>query len=395
MQMKKILVCALLSSVVLSGCGYTIENVGDNVPENTVTSDVGVVEDMAESATADEAEAEVIPLAATMTTVNAEAEDGAVISTTVNAEAGDGAANNATVDAEAEDGANDSLQQTEVEESAVPVPVTIGTMTFQSTDTEIDISGIDLSKLDTPIEELLPLFPDLTRVTMLDCGLTNDGYAAICDAFPEIKFVWEIIMSHWKVRTDAVAFGTFKTCSQTFFLYDDEAKYLKYCTDLVALDLGHNHVTDFSFLQSMPELKVLILVDNVHHIENGRARHVKDMSYIACCPKIEYLEIFCNAVPDISFLASLPNIKDLNISYNPINDSMMPYLYDLPKLERLWMEHTKVSYSEFEKLQAHYPNVEMHYYGEGSIDHGWRTGSHYLAMRNMLKNNVVDPVYAD
>ena len=230
---------------------------------------------------------------------------------------------------------------------------------------------------------------------MLDCGLTNDGYAAICDAFPEIKFVWEIIMSHWKVRTDAVAFGTFKTCSQTFFLYDDEAKYLKYCTDLVALDLGHNHVTDFSFLQSMPELKVLILVDNVHHIENGRARHVKNMSYIACCPKIEYLEIFCNAVPDISFLASLPNIKDLNISYNPINDSMMPYLYDLPKLERLWMEHTKVSYSEFEKLQAHYPNVEMHYYGEGSIDHGWRTGSHYLAMRNMLKNNVVDPVYAD
>lgn len=260
---------------------------------------------------------------------------------------------------------------------------------------EIDLSGKDLSDLTDSLTDAFSLFSNLKKVTMLDCGLDNDGYAAVCDANPDIKFVWEIVMSHWTVQTDQVAFGTFKTCDQTFYLHNDEAKYLKYCTDLVALDLGHNYVTDLSFLQYMPELRVLILVDNVDHWEGEKVRRISDLSYLRYCPKLMYLEFFCDSVSDISFLEDLPNLTDLNISYNPIPTEMAKYLYGMKNLKRLWMEHTRISYDEFTRLQASYPNVEMYYYGEGSIDHDWRTGSHYNAMRNMLKNNVIDPVYAN
>lgn len=258
---------------------------------------------------------------------------------------------------------------------------------------ELDLSGYDLAALDLDMYMLLGLLRNLEKVDMCQCGYSNDEMSALQDAFPEIKIVWEIKLSHWTVRTDAVAFSTMKTCSQTFYLKDEEAKYLKYCTDLVALDLGHNYVTDLSFLQYMPELKILILVDNVKGWENGKIRRIDDLSMLQYVPKLEYLEFFCDGVKDISFLQYTPNLVDLNISYNPISDAT--YLFELPKLERLFLEHTKIPYSEFERLQETYPDAQLEYYGEGSIDHGWRKHERYYAMRDMFKNNYVHPLFAD
>lgn len=258
---------------------------------------------------------------------------------------------------------------------------------------ELDLSGHDLAALDLDMYMLLGLLRNLEKVDMCQCGFSNDEMSALQDAFPGIKIVWEIKLSHWTIRTDAVAFSTMKTCSQTFYLKDEEAKYLKYCTDLVALDLGHNYVTDLSFLQYMPELKILILVDNVKGWENGKIRRIDDLSMLQYVPKLEYLEFFCDGVKDISFLQYTPNLVDLNISYNPISDAT--YLFELPKLERLFLEHTKIPYSEFERLQETYPDAQLEYYGEGSIDHGWRKHERYYAMRDMFKNNYVHPLFAD
>lgn len=258
---------------------------------------------------------------------------------------------------------------------------------------ELDLSGHDLAALDLDMYMLLGLLRNLEKVDMCQCGFSNDEMSALQDAFPGIKIVWEIKLSHWTIRTDAVAFSTMKTCSQTFYLKDEEAKYLKYCTDLVALDLGHNYVTDLSFLQYMPELKILILVDNVKGWENGKIRRIDDLSMLQYVPKLEYLEFFCDGVKDISFLQYTPNLVDLNISYNPISDAT--YLFELPKLERLFLEHTRIPYSEFERLQETYPDAQLEYYGEGSIDHNWRKHERYYAMRDMFKNNYVHPLFAD
>lgn len=52
---------------------------------------------------------------------------------------------------------------------------------------------------------------------------------------------------------------------------------------------------------------------------------------------------------NLSFLQYMPELKililvDLNISYNPISDAAC--LFKLPKPERLFLEHTKIPYSE-------------------------------------------------
>lgn len=248
---------------------------------------------------------------------------------------------------------------------------------------ELDLSNHDLSGLGVDLYELFGLLPNLTRIDLCKTGFTNEEYAALQDAFPDIRVIWEIVWHHWTFRTDVVAFSTMKTCAQTFFLYDEDAQYLRYCTDLVALDLGHNHVTDWSFLQYMPNLKILIAVDN----------RVQDLSWLQYTPKLEYLEFFVGRITDLSFLQYTPNIVDLNISYNPIRDAS--YLYNLPKLERLWMEHTKIPYSEFQKLQEEYPDAKLVYYGEGSIDQDWRKHERYYAMRDMFRNNYVHELFQD
>lgn len=249
--------------------------------------------------------------------------------------------------------------------------------------TELDLSGHDLAGLGIDLYEVFQVLPNLTRADLCKTGFTNAEYAALQDTFPDIRMIWEIVWHHWTLRTDVVAFSTMKTCAQTFFLYDEDAQYLRYCTDLVALDLGHNRVHDWSFLQYMPNLKILIAVDN----------QVKDLSWIQYTPKLEYLEFFVGYVTDLSFLQYTPNLKDLNISYNRVSDAT--YLYDLPNLERLWMEHTRIPYSEFQKLKKAYPDAKLVRDGEGSIDQGWRKHERYYAMRDMFRNNYVHELFMD
>ena len=255
----------------------------------------------------------------------------------------------------------------------------------------IDISHIDISDVD--IDMIISRLPNVKRLVMCDCGLDNDGYAAIQDRHPDIKIVWEIVLSHWTIRTDVVAFSTFKTTAEEFYLENDEAYYLKYCNELVALDLGHNYVSDLSFLEYMPELKVLILVDNVKEKDGETLRHLTDLSELKYVPKLRYLEIFANNVSDLSFLDYMPDLEDLNISYNSV--SSIEHLQNMPKIKKLWMEHTYISGAGVSTLRQLYPNARIVSVGEGSIDQGWRTGERYRAVRRMFFENVIDDYYRD
>ena len=254
---------------------------------------------------------------------------------------------------------------------------------------ELDLSGTDLSGVN--MGRLLKYLPELRKLTLLDCGLSNDDCARLQDENPGVKIIWEIVLSNWTVRTDAVAFSTMKSCDQEFFLDNSEAYYLRYCRDLVALDLGHNYVSDLSFLEYMPELKILILVDNVRGVVNGRLTHLTDLSELRYVPKLRYLEIFANNVSDFEFMEYLPELEDLNISYNSV--SSIEHMQNLPKLERLWMEHTYISAADTAYLRQLYPNAKIVSVGEGSVDQGWRSGAHYNAMRRMFRENVVDEIY--
>ncbi len=254
---------------------------------------------------------------------------------------------------------------------------------------ELDISKHKVKDVDK-FSKVISYFPNLTYIDMCDCGLGNDQMEVLRDTYTNIKFVWKVSFGRWTIRTDTVAFSTMKTCSDTFCLGSEEAQVLKYCTDMVALDIGHNSVLDVSFLEYMPNLKILILVDQKNR---DTGKYLNDLSVLKNCPKLEYLEFFVGSVKDTSFLQYLPNLKDLNVSYNPISD--ITYLKNLPNIERLFLEHTRVTEAEYEELKATYPNAQVIFYGEGSIDHGWREHERYFAMRSMFKNNNIHELFAD
>ncbi len=258
---------------------------------------------------------------------------------------------------------------------------------------ETDLSGIDLKTLpEGALEEALAKCTSLKKLTLIDCGLDNEGYAALQDAHPNIRMIWEIQMSHWTIRTDTIAFSSMKTCSQNFFMTNDEAYYFRYCTDMEALDLGHNWVSDLSFLRYMPKLKILILVDNVKYKEeNGKLRHLTDVSEIQYCPELVYLELFANNISDFSFLEYTPKLRDLNISYNPIWNTTP--IYGLKHLQRLWIEHTNISENGVSALRRSFPYTTIVSEGEGSIDQGWRGVAKYYALRDCFKNNYINPMF--
>ena len=244
----------------------------------------------------------------------------------------------------------------------------------------------DVSVLVHKIEQ----FPNLTQVDMCDCGISSEQMDSINDYFPNTKFVWMIRVGRWAFRTDVVAFSTYQPKVITCRLTNKDAQQFKYCTDLQALDIGHNSVSDYSFLRYLTELRILIVADNYDTVNGG---YVKDLSYAKYCTKLQYFEFFISNVYDLSFLYDLPNLKDVNLCYTRIDD--FDPLLSLPNLERLWINCCGVSYDEYQVLKEAYPEATIMYAYAGSTDQGWRNHSRYYAMRDSFANNYLNAAFAD
>lgn len=245
-----------------------------------------------------------------------------------------------------------------------------------------DLNSLSLvNRKDIDIKELyhaLKLFPNLKTLDMADTNLTNEELGKLREDFPNIKIDWMIYIGKWHLRTDAKAFSVLVVNYDYVRLTSEDLEVFKYCTELEALDLGHQNITDISKLISYtPNLRVLILADN----------KIEDISPLRKLKYLHYLEVFLNKIQDISPLEDCKGLVDLNISYNKITD-ITPIL-DLPKLERLWAVNIKIGNEGFNKLYETYPNVEISRYGKGSTDGTWRHHKRYFTMIDMYKKNYI------
>lgn len=272
-----------------------------------------------------------------------------------------------------------------------PVPVSeIAGMEFPSDSEEIDISNHSVSDM-TPDEfcEKLKRFPNLKKVVMCDCGYSNEDMEKLMAIRPDVEFAWMLHFKRWKVRTDARSFSTLQDKDYVITMSNEDAALFRYCTKMQVLDIGHNQITDVSFLQYMPDLHVLIVHQNYDKVNGGK---IRDLSYIKYCPKLTYLEIFDSSVSDLSFLQYTPELRDLYASKTLVDD--ITFLRDLPQLERLYMQATKISTDDYLKLRAIYPEVEFLYYGYTSVqDNNWRNSDKYRALRRSIRNNTLDPLF--
>ncbi len=243
---------------------------------------------------------------------------------------------------------------------------------YDSNSVNLNLKNVKL-KNTQEVEKFLTIFPNIKFVDMSYCGISNEDMAALREKFKDrCEIVWMLKFGIWELRTDATSFSVLVAwLEECRIIKNKDLEILKYTTNLQALDLGHQSITDITAIcEYCPELRILILADN----------KVRDISPIAKLKHLHYIEFFWgNKFTDLSPLAECKELVDINISY-VYTLKNFDALYDFPMLERLWIEHLSISDKEVAALRKTYPTAKIVNIGKGSVDNGWRTHPRYYAM---------------
>lgn len=246
-------------------------------------------------------------------------------------------------------------------------------------DTELNLDGIPVSD-PAQVEAVIRMMPNLQRLSMVGCGLSDEAMGALFDAYPQIKFVWEVSFGKYKLRTDATAFTTNLYAVNDYHYTSATFAPLRYCTDLMMLDLGHCDITSIEGLAGLKKLRVLILADN----------EISDISPLAGLEDLEYVELFMNKrIHDFTPLANKEKLVDLNIYYCQIQD--IAPLTTCTNLKRLWVGMCGLSDGQIGKLRKALPDCKVVARGSSSTGEGWRSHRHYDVLKKMYKTGQYIP----
>lgn len=260
--------------------------------------------------------------------------------------------------------------------------------------TELDLSSCEVS--DTAeFYNKLRFFPDVTSVFVGDCKVSDEEMDKLNQAFPDTKIVWLVEFGIWQVRTDIKVFSTLVgTLQPRTFTQDDLYPLVNYCTDLVALDLGHNRISDISSFYKLTKLEILGLC-------NAR---ITDISVLTKFPQLHYLELFgCTKLTDLSVLGELKNLEQLNI-YGIYEFDNLKALSECTKLQYICAGHTTPQGDyKWNDLRKALPECTIDTAGHrDAVQGGWRNSKKSADIRTAFThwklietyNNWDDVVYS-
>lgn len=266
--------------------------------------------------------------------------------------------------------------------------VKLGNATFSSEDTVMDLDTprgeVKLSQIAAALDAL----PGIERVIMHKYTpklATLDSY--LLTPYPDVQFEWTL---NWlicngrriRLRYDATVFSTGKGRQDPRYTSKQIWEKLQYFPDLVAIDVGHNNVSDLSFLSNFPGLKRLICIDS--------KKPVTDISVLAELKELEYIELFMQDITDISALANHEKLLDLNLCHNNVTD--LSPLYSCTSLERLWISYNpNLTAEEVAKLQEKLPNCVIETKSYESTGAGWRKHPRYDILIKSFEDNTYYP----
>ena len=245
-----------------------------------------------------------------------------------------------------------------------PREVFFGDRSFLSDAEEIDLSGMEIESTQW-VEERIRDMPKLRKVIMCNCGLGDEEMDALNRRYEDIRFVWMVHMGRISVRTDTNYFAPVVTGD---YVTEIDLGPLKYCTDVVAVDLGHMAVRTCDWARNMPKLQYLILADT----------GITDISPLASCENLIFLELFLTAVRDYSPLLSCTRLEDLNLCYS--YGSAEP-VKQMTWLKRLWWDGNPY---ETKGLEEYLPDTECNFTSGSSTGGTWRLGQRYKEQRDIL-----------
>ena len=264
--------------------------------------------------------------------------------------------------------------------------VELAGQTYESTVTEVDLTGTEITDL-AEVEQKLAYLPDLERVTFGVCGIDNENWgnskskltaspienedmAAYRDRVREdYKVVWTVRLGpNIALNTDADNF--MPNHFGVGQLPDSYAYNLRYCEEMVCLDVGHMTLTDISFVEYMPNLKYLILAwTEVQYIEPIRS-----------CKNLVFLELDWSCIRDISPLVDCTALEDLNLgctycSIDPLLE--MPWLKNVYMIRRHSAGVVGTALPDTRVVSSSDPDA-------ATVGYGWRRLPNYYAMRDCL-----------
>jgi len=223
-----------------------------------------------------------------------------------------------------------------------------------------DVTDLDLRKYTVPdaaaFSDALVLFPKLKMLDMCGSGPSDEEMAAIRARYPQVKVVWYIHIYNWVIRTDIKGFSTgnrsrfpngggrYVPDGKLFSYHKIHAKdleVLKYCTDLIALDIGHcTRVGNIDFLKYQPKLQYLDIA----------LCNLEDISVLENMHDLVYLQMMYNYIADASPIKNNTKLRYVNASNNILTSADV--FTTLPKLERLFINCSGLSDEQIASLTS-------------------------------------------
>lgn len=233
---------------------------------------------------------------------------------------------------------------------------------------ELDLSGEKVTDLQE-LEQKMPYFPDAETVFLGECGVDNEALAAHREQAREAyKLVWTVTCgSKLKTRTDAKTFMPVR--EHVYYFNDEEAYNLRYCEEMVCIDIGHMSIHNIDFVEYMPDLEYLILA----HTQLNYIEPIKH------CQKLKFLELDWSPIKDLTPLKECKALEDLNLG-NTFAD--FEPIKDMTWLKNLWMIDCSTR-ARYEMTQA-LPDTKVMVTGAATVDNGWRELDNYYKMRDLL-----------
>ena len=253
-------------------------------------------------------------------------------------------------------------------QTATKTQTTTGTATgTQSTkETQSTAPAVTLNLED--LEKKMSYLPDAKQVFLGKCGLDNEKLAALRERVRDsYKLVWTVQLGKkLTARTDDTTFMPVR--EHVYYFLDEDAYNLRYCEDMLCVDVGHMGLTNIDFVKGMPHLQILILA------HNGQ---LQDISPISSCKELIFLELDWSAVKDFTPLVGCTSLEDLNIGLT--YPSVEP-LMQMTWLKNLWMVDRGGAY----QLSQALPDTKIVASADVTVGAGWRNLPNYYKMRDML-----------
>lgn len=322
-------------------------------------------------------------------------------------------------------------------------PVTLGDMTVDSAAMELDLQGraVDFDE----ICRLMEIMPNLNRVNLLGCPLTDEQVLRLAGTYPDCQFLWELQIGDGTFRTDLeeldVSGWQVERSSQIEDLlpcfFNLNRVIMCGCgLDDETMDALNRRYEDIRFVWSVRIKDVDIRTDakwfypykyqhdmvvgeedlyplryctDMEAIDIGHMTTVKTCEWAAYMPNLKYLILVETAITDISPLANLKNLVFLEIFTTKITDYSpllgCTALEDLnlgqtygdpgPILQMTWLKNLWWSGIEGtqglpcsdapQRLREALPNTTMKFNLETpNVNNGWRQLDNYYAMRDLM-----------